>query len=285
MKRIKYTLFTLALIASAAILYFPYHLKNRIQVSLTQNEDTVSALARELVIYDIPGLDLERMGKDYDGGYVVPPAALEKADILLGYGIGSENSFEDNFSLKYNKRSYGFDCGVRGIKGKSPLFKFIPHCLATADHILDNQTSSGQVSSFSQQISFLKIMDKDVFIKMDIEGSEYQAFDDILRHSGMITGMVFELHMFNEEMIEDAIKLLSKINDHFLLVHIHGNNGSRYYISGEHIKGQMPNMIELTYINKRLVRDYRIKKSQSYPTNHDMPNLAIREENKFQIIF
>lgn len=160
MKILKYLFFSSIIILTIGILYFPYHLKYRIQTALTKDKAQISALAREIIIYEIPGLKLERLGKDYDGGYIVPIQAIEKSDILLGYGIGNDNSFEDQFSLKYNKQSFGFDCGISNIESKSPLFNFLPHCLGTSDYILENQTSSGQISSFSQQISFLNIMDK-----------------------------------------------------------------------------------------------------------------------------
>lgn len=284
-KKFKTIYLTLVVITTISILYFPYHLKYRIQMPLTRDQNKVSMLARELNLYEVPGLKFERLGKDNDGGYVVPVEALEKSDILLGYGIGSDNSFEDEFSLKYKKRSFGFDCGIRNIEAQSRLFSFIPHCIGSANHILKNQTASGYTSTFSQQISFLQIMDKDVFVKMDIEGGEYEVFDDILKHSGMINGIVLKLHIMKEGMIEEAAKLLSKLNDDFLLLHIHGNNVSRFYISGENIKGKMPNIIELTFINKRLVKDFRKIKYKAYPTKIDSPNLAIREENKFEISF
>lgn len=285
MKSLKYIYLILVAIITASILYFPYYLKYRHQFSLTNDEKKLHRLSQELMIYEIPGLNLQRLGRDGDGGYIIPEEALKTSDILLGYGIGVDNSFEEAFSLKYGKRSFGFDCGSKDISSKSNLFTLIPHCIGTDDKLFSNQKSSGKISSFSEQISFLHLEDKNLFIKMDIEGTEYNVFDDILRHSGQINGIVMELHIQKEQQLDDAIDLLDKINKDFLLLHIHGNNCSKAYISGANIQGEMPSILELTFINKRLVQDYRKYKFKSFPTKLDRPNCPIREENKFKISF
>jgi hypothetical protein len=285
MKAIKYLYISAVLILSSSLLYFPYYLKYRPQILLTNNIEKTDRLAKEFLVYEAENVSLIRHGKEGDGGYIVAEEAIKKADILLGYGMAGDNSFEDEFSLQYNKPSYGFDCGIRNIESRSDLFTFMPQCIGTSRAIYKNQKSSGQTSSFSEQISFLNLEDKKLFIKMDIERAEYDVFDDILKYSSQISGIVMELHILNESMIDDAINLLSNINRDFLLVHIHGNNCSKYYFSGSNIKGEMPSVIELTFINKNLVKNTRFAKSQKYPSNFDNPNCHIREENKFEILF
>ena len=97
-------------------------------------------------------MKLERHGRNHDGGYVIPIKAFEEADILIGYGIADDNSFKDNFSIQYSKPSYGFDCGIASISSKSPLFTFVKECIGSDKVLYENQKSSGQVSSFSQQL-------------------------------------------------------------------------------------------------------------------------------------
>lgn len=195
MKLVRYFYFAAFFILSAALLYFPYYLATRPQAPLTNDIDKINKLAKELIAYDTLDIKLFRHGRKGDAGYIVPDKALEAAGILLGYGIDEDNSFEDEFSLKYNKPCFGFDCGISNIASKSKLFTFVPHCIGKADTIYENQTSSGKVSPFSEQLDFLDLKDKKLFIKMDIEGAEYSVFDDILSHSDQITAIVMELHM------------------------------------------------------------------------------------------
>ena len=69
--------------------------------------------------YDQNGpLILKRVGRDYDGGYVVAEKSLQKADALLGYGIADDPSFEEAFSNLYKKPSYGFDGGRKRLNLK-----------------------------------------------------------------------------------------------------------------------------------------------------------------------
>ena len=121
------------------------------------DEKLVSLLVSHTTFDQNGEISLYRHGKDNDGGYVVPKKALEKADVLLGYGIANDNSFEENFSNQYNKPSYGFDCGIDGIKNKNKLFTFIKECIANDSFLFKNQTSSRKITSFTQHLNHLNI--------------------------------------------------------------------------------------------------------------------------------
>jgi len=235
--------------------------------------------------YDQNGpLKLVRHGRPYDGGYVVPVKAFEVADVLLGYGIFNDNSFEDEFSLIYNKPSYGFDGGISGISSKSPLFTFVDECIGSDRFLRTYESSSGKVSTFSQQINNLGLKDKKVFIKMDIEGAEYDAFEDILSKHDVIAGMALEMHFEEHGMALRATKLLESLNKNFILLHVHGNNlcGGRFSTSNS--VGVIPEALELTYINKTLVSDYHLSKNQKHPLFIDMKNCRFFPDLKFEVL-
>ena len=45
--------------------------------------------------------DLVRIGRNYDGGYLVCKKDIDETEVLIGLGIGDDWSFESNFvSLK-----------------------------------------------------------------------------------------------------------------------------------------------------------------------------------------
>ena len=239
-------------------------------------------------VYDADGLiKLIRIGKDGDGGYAIPETSLKNAQALLGYGVADDISFEEQFSTQYNKESYGFDCSIKQIDIKNKLTHFIPECLATGNFIygkLDNVN----VSSFKQQLKTLNLEEKKIFIKMDIEGAEYEVFPEVLKNAKNITGIVMELHLdIGTDGLNKAMKLLSSLNQDFFLVSVHGNNcgirSNHYTFTTPHSKGNIPRLLELTYINKNLVSKAHIGEDQSHPAKIDMPNCKDLEDPYFEI--
>ncbi len=248
-----------------------------------------SKIAKLLITYsavDQNGpINLMRHGKENDGGYVVPEKAFQKADVLLGYGIDTDASFEMWFSDIYKKPSYGFDCGVDFIGGNNKLFTFINECVANEKFIYPGQISSGRIYSFDDQLVRLDLNNKKIFIKMDIEGAEYDAFYDVLQHADKITGIVLEIHFTHAYQEPKAIKLLSEINKKFLLIHLHANNcaiDTAYSI--KEIDGMIPKILELSYINKSLVTNFTVAKDQSHPLKIDMPNCPDGRDMRFNVL-
>lgn len=244
--------------------------------------DLVSHLKTFQVFNNGREIPLIRLGREGDGGYLVSKEAITNADVLLGYGVQDDISFEEDFSKTYNKPSYGFDCGSKEIKTTTPLTHFISECIAT-DKFLYNSTSSMKVSSFSQQIKNLNLEDKKIFIKMDIEGSEYEALPEIISNSDNITGIVMELHLVEEveNSFNKALELVKSLNEKFYLVNIHGNNCGWETFTSKNLKGRMPRLLELSYINKNLVSKANIDPNQLHPSKADLPTC----KNKNELVF
>jgi len=247
----------------------------------SKNVRYFNKIRRMLLIYDaIIGnntLEFIRLGKENDGGYVVPIVALETADVLMGYGIATDISFERDFSKLFNKPSYGFDCGVENINTGDSNCHFINECIGTSNYLYKSQASSGKISTYSEQIKNLKLSNKKIFIKMDIEGAEYIVMNDILKYSKNITGIVIEIHYSNEK---EVLKLLSSLSRNFILLHLHGNNCCSCKLTN---KFPVPVVIELTYINKNLVSSYKFSKNQKHPLPIDQPNIKNKKDCVFDI--
>ncbi|HAT9817375.1 TPA: hypothetical protein JBD68_14180, partial [Legionella pneumophila subsp. pneumophila] len=230
-------------------------------------------------------LELVRHGKENDGGYVAAVKAFKQADVLLGYGIHKDNSFEDQFSLIYNKPSYGFDCGIEQVASKSKLFTLVKECIVSDAFLYNPANTNHKVTSFVEQLDNLNIKDKKLFIKMDIEGAEYDAFSGIMKHKDNITGIALEIHFNDARSTQNAITLLEQLEKHFVLIHVHGNNyAAATGFSTTKSLGTIPNVIELSYINKALVKNYNLSENQSHPLKIDQPNNPNRPDAAFTII-
>ena len=126
---------------------------------------------------------------------------------------------------------------------------------------------------------------------MDIEGAEFEAFPDILKHANNITGIAIEIHFDDPvtktnkaHQINKAIKLLSGIDQKFLLVHLHANNCSPNSFTTQNSKGEISEVLELTYINKSLVDRYDIAKNQSHPSELDITNCLENPDPTFEVL-
>ncbi len=235
-------------------------------------------------VYDDKGIiSLKRLGRDNDGGYVVPEKALTEADVLFGYGIADDISFEENFSDIYNKPSYGFDCGTKHMSTSNKKCKFISQCIGTDGFLYKGQESSEAIKSFSEQIKELNVEKNNIFVKIDIEGAEYEAIDSVLKHSDNVTGIAIEVHFTQSPQILKLLELLEKLNKNFKLVHIHANNSGGKDFTAPNLEGTLPRVLELSYINNNLINRYEVAIDQNFPKEIDMINVPSLEDYRFKI--
>ncbi len=267
-----------------------YIIENRRMISELNSfshQKIFDEIASMLVVYDAKvkdnSLKFVRLGKDNDGGYVVPVIALESADVLMGYGIADDISFEREFSQRFDKPSFGFDCGVQNINTGDSRCHFFSECIGMSDYLYEEQASSGHISFFHEQLLRLGLVDKKIFIKMDIEGAEFEVMDDILKNAQNITGIAIEIHIPRNNP-ERALNVLSSINRHFVLVHLHGNNFSGSYFKTKYSSRSIPKVLELTYINKNLLSFYKISKNQKHPQPIDQPDNPKFSDCEFEIM-
>lgn len=255
-----------------------------------EKEELTSLLLVNNVFDENGPLKIERFGKEYDGGYVIPIKALEQADAVLGYGIRDDISFEEMFSARFNRPSYGFDCGKDiNINITNKLFTLVRECIGT-DSSIDGglKNSNGKVTSFTTELTNLNLNNKKLFVKMDIEGGEFSSFQEIMSYADNITGIAMELHILSPSDFQKGIELLKMINKNFVLTHVHSNNCATYnyklLYSAANLKGIIPSVLELSFINKSLITKYEISNNQSHPTELDMPCNRNKDDIKFEVL-
>ena len=108
----------------------------------------------------------------------------------------------------------------------------------------------------------MKDIDKKIFLKIDIEGSEYRILNQILNNAKKINGLVIEFHDFDLHQ-----KIIKKFIEDFelQLVHIHVNNYGTIDNAG------IPSTVELTFSSGEFIMNDLIN-DKIYPVeNLDKP--------------
>jgi len=130
---------------------------------------------------------------------------------------------------------------------------------------------NGQFLTFAEAfrvVSSDAVPEDSVFVKMDIEQSEFRVIPDLLRFERYINGMAIEFHDLDilwTKFVEVAKQLQAK----FEITHIHGNN-----YGGLIPNSEIPRVLEITFLKKSLIREQLVaRENVSYPLPElDSPN-------------
>jgi len=233
---------------------------------------------------------LARVGSPNDGGYVVPLDAVRAARALVSFGLSHDWTFERDFK-RLNKdatihcydhtvslrTAFQFSIGqllrfVLLFRARSlwKIFTWIDYKVffrSQATHFRqkispDNQHNGATIADVFSRLP----AECPVFVKMDIEGSEYLVFEDLLEHSRNIVAMAIEFHDVDAQPRLFG-SIVEKIRHDFYIVHIHGNN------MGGLTSYNFPKAPEITFLNKRFFDSVPPPSSSKYPIlGLDRPN-------------
>ena len=250
---------------------------------------------------------LTRLGPQGDGGYVVPADQIPPCRLLISLGICDNWKFEKDF-LKLNPAVS--IVGVDHTVGPAFFISGLPFCLAKifGYALIFNGAKlrkyTGRLCDYLEYFSFFRdphqhlkrrvaasissprdiTLDAilganasggkhDVFLKMDIEGSEYEIVPDIIRKHIRIRCLAAEFHRLDKrtEEFNQAMRLLAQ---HFSIVHIHGNNIGRYDTTID-----FPISVEITWVNRDLLECEPGHSTLSYPREElDFPNTPTKPD-------
>ena len=184
-------------------------------------------------------------------------------DPFIGISEDFNRLMKRVFTLKDNpsKREILLEDNPTYIRKKEHLIK---QCFSRAIHWIDfNKFISEKNIHFSnigvrnycddKFINFQKLFEKQelqnkksIVLKIDIEGDEYNTFDDLINYLDNVSTILYEFHevKINNERI---IAIIDSLNSKgFYLIHTHGNN-SDILVEGTTI----PNTLELSFCRKR----------------------------------
>lgn len=235
-----------------------------------------------------------RLGNDHDGGYVVAECLLSETQILISLGISDDWSFDNCFKEKnpgIEIHAYDFSISIffffrkivknvlktflcgRKMQIGQDLRKCLSFFLFFRGTNLFFRKKVVDQPSRKNEISFDQIMNKvihsRIFLKMDIEGSEYLIIDQVCNYSEVIQGMVIEFHDTDLRRIEfeNAIQALL---ENYEIIHIHPNN---FRGIG---RNNIPEVLEVTFIHKNIV--VSVNEESNVQSSLDNPNNPNREE-------
>ncbi len=246
--------------------------------------------------------NLSRFGRNKDGGYIVDSTIIQNINHLISFGMGDEFTFEQEF-LKTNEKNiveiYDHTVGhwlfiwpiikcfrrfitfrknlndlIFLIKKYFDFLKFVKNKrtkfnkIKISDKIIKNNETD--VSSV-----FSNIKNSDIGLKIDIEGDEYKILEEVNKNNEAISILIIEFHNI-EIKKNDFISIISMLNKHFEIVHLHGNNHDKVLSDG------FPNVIEITFLNKKN-KVFSETSSKSFPLKHlDFPNNPHLPDIEFQ---
>ena len=220
--------------------------------------------------------DLVRVGSAFDGGYVLPRSVLGASQSLLSLGVEANWEFEEgalavNPALKVTCVDGTTSAEIiraRALRelGRATL-RLRPFKIARLLKLLGR---SRAFKRFFAEHEFLPLMvgpkpgpgaatlpellthvrrgdpARWVFVKMDIEGSEYDSLASAGRLE-RVAALVIEFHELAREWSRFTATLAALSPD-FVIAHIHGNNHSGC-IPGTSV----PETLELTLVHRQLV--------------------------------
>jgi len=207
--------------------------------------------------------DIIRVGKDYDGGYLINYKDVLKSTRLISLGIGNDVSFEEDFVEINNCQVDAYD-GT--IENQTEFFSSPNKTL----HI----TNIGHGIGNKKLSDILTEEDRNVFLKCDIDGAEYEILDELIEHSHRFSGIAIEFHeVYDYTLFNLVSNFISKTD--LKLIHTHLNNNS--YV--ETLNGYLPDCIELSFTSSGNISLSNI----TLPHKLDMPNMQSRDD--FRISF
>jgi hypothetical protein len=217
-----------------------------------------------LTVYKCP-FPKVRLGKDYDGGYIIAELPNVTYSILLAGGILDDISFEEDFLKKYPVPCIAYDGTIPNLPKENTNIKFIRKNIGYAE----STTVTNLHSTIAQNDT--------IFVKMDIEGGEIPWVESLSEEQiNTFAQIVMEFH---NPFSQREISVFDKLNKNHILVHFHANNccGTRVH------KGVIiPNIFECTYIHRKYVTTPLELNKEPIPSPIDMKNVIHKSEIAIQ---
>lgn len=211
--------------------------------------------------------DLVRIGDPTDGGYVLSQRCVDRSNAMLSLGIGDNWSFDQHWhNQKPTDLIHGYDGTLDWSQLPALAFdRFHDLWRHPMIHFPLNIAPASAPGQISLDRALSVLQSDSIFIKMDIEGGEWELCKYIAANNELVSGMVIEFHDVGRlrSWFQHRIAMLQQ---YFDIVHIHGNNTSPQCDDG------LPSVLEVSFCHRRYIEDPRKKTHDSYIAGLDYAN-------------
>jgi hypothetical protein len=225
---------------------------------------------------------------------------VENADSLLSFGISNDWSFERDFLRKrgnipahfydHTISSYRFlnqsiQDAARAIFRNYGLKNSITNFIAFLSY---RRFFSGNKKHFKKKVvggvtnthettlrnAISKLGGNSIFLKVDIEGFEYEVLPNLNEFSQNIIGLVVEFH-HTDIRRKEFKTIVTELKNCYTIMHLHANNSDSLSLTD-----QLPKILEISFIRTNLIEsNFEISLRQnSLISGLDFPNLKNRED-------
>jgi len=209
------------------------------------------------------GVAKVRIGRDFDGGYVMLDdfAGIATA---LSLGISDDVSWDSDIAER-GIRVLQFDQTIDAPPVELPLFEFERLRISPFDE-------SGSVSVGTILRTRVSEAGDTLLLKMDIEGAEWDIYlgidnDDLCRFKQIVCEF-HELDRLSEEAFADrARRVFEKLTSTHFVCHVHGNNCANF---ANVANVPVPQSLEITFASRAYYDPEPT--AETFPTMLDRPN-------------
>ena len=233
------------------------------------SDEQVKKIFRKLLPKKI-NLELIRLGENGDGGYLLPND-LKSIDRCYSAGVGLLTKFEKELEEKFSINSSMLDFNDINKNLIPNNSRFVRKKLSLRDN--DKEISIN---------SWIEESDKEIILKIDIEGDEYAVLSNISDENlKKVRILVIELHglrnLRNYSFLDLFEKIFSRLDMFFFPVHLHVNNVSKVKKIN---KLKIPDMIEVTLVRKDRIKIFsnefsKLPHSLDQKTLHDKNEILL----------
>ena len=196
---------------------------------------------REVLAIEVADVEYERFGSDGDGGYVLANDLVYPHDFLISFGVDNNVDFEHALAMNEIK-SHLYDYSVDELPKPVPDSRFFKEKIG-----LKKDGDTTLVDCVNRVAP-----ERDLILKMDIEGAEFDVINDETSTFGMFRQIAMEVHWLNNledtEFYNKVLAAFTKLRQTHYPVLVHPNNDRPLMVMGN---SPVPTVFEVLYLRKR----------------------------------
>lgn len=217
---------------------------------------------------DVEGAKYSRVGKDFDGGYVMlEDFEAATVDAAYSFGIADDVSWDEEIADR-GIDVFMYDHTIDQLPTVHPRFQYFKLGITGEKKDVDLKTLNDILTQNGHA------QHRNLIMEMDIEGCEWDVFQhaelDVIDQFSQI---VIEFHglvaaAYDHEALMTVVSVLKKINKTHQSVHVHANGSTIPLLIGGLA---LSDVMEVTYLRRGGGKHKFVPNTRQFPTELDQP--------------